>query len=64
MDQWSFLFEASVGAAFWFSQRYALMLAGHAQLAQPSVGIHFGDQRVASLGRPNLLVSLTFGVWP
>ena len=64
VDQWSFLFEASVGAAFWFSQRYAVVLAGHAQLAQPSVAIHFGDQKVASLGRPNLLVSLTFGVWP
>jgi len=64
VDQWSFLFDASLGAAFWLSQRYAMVLAGHAQLAQPYVAIHFGDQKVASSGRPNLLVSLTFGAWP
>jgi len=64
VDQWSFLFDASLGAAFWLSQRYAMVLAGHAQLAQPYVAIHFGDQKVASSGRPNLLVSLTVGAWP
>ena len=64
VDQWSLLFDASLGAAFWLSQRYAMVLAGHAQLAQPYVAIHFGDQKVASSGRPNLLVSLTFGAWP
>jgi hypothetical protein len=64
VDQWSFLVDASLGAAFWLSQRYAVVLAGHAQLAQPYVAIHFGDQKVASVGRPNLLISLSFGVWP
>lgn len=64
VDQWSFLVEASLGAAFRLSQRYAVLLSGHAQLAQPYVAIHFGDQKVASSGRPNLLVSLTLGVWP
>ncbi|HET7544543.1 MAG TPA: hypothetical protein VFK05_31955 [Polyangiaceae bacterium] len=62
--QWSFLFDVSLGALFPLSQRYAVALAGHAQLAQPYVAVHFGDQRVASSGRPNLLVSLTFGAWP
>jgi len=64
VDQWSFLFDASLGAAFQLSSQYALVLAGHAQLAQPYLAIHFGDQKVASSGRPNLLVSLTFGAWP
>jgi len=64
VEQWSFLFDASLGAAFWLSRRYAVVLAGHVQLAQPYVAIRFGEQQVASLGRPNLLVSLTLGVWP
>lgn len=64
VDQWSLLLDVSVGATFQLSRRYAMVLAGHAQLAQPYVAIHVGDQRVASSGRPNLLVSVTFGVWP
>lgn len=64
VDQWSFLVDASLGAVFQLSQRYAIYLAGHAQLAEPYVAVHFGEQRVASSGRPNLVVSLTFGAWP
>jgi len=64
VDQWSFLVDASLGAAFELSSRFAVMLSGHAQLAEPAVDIHFADQKVASLGRPNLLLTLTFGVWP
>jgi hypothetical protein len=64
LDQWSFLVDASLGAAFQLSERYAVLLAGHVQLAEPYVAVHFGEQKVASMGRPNLLVSLTFGVWP
>lgn len=62
--QWSFLADASLGAAFWLSSRYAVTLAAHAQLAEPYVAIHFGDRIVASSGRPNLSMTLTFGVWP
>ena len=64
VDQWSFLLDASLGAVFQLSQRYTVVLAGHAQLAQPYVAIHFGEQQVASAGRPNLLLTLTFGAWP
>ena len=64
VQQWSFLLDASLGAVWQLSQRYAVVLAGHVQLAEPYVAIRFGDQKVAGLGRPNLLVSLTFGVWP
>jgi hypothetical protein len=64
VDQWSVLLDASLGAALQFSQRYTLVLAGHAQLAQPYVAVHFGEQKIASLGRPTLLLSLTVGVWP
>ena len=64
VDQWSFLLDVSVGAALQLSHQYTVVLAGHAQLAQPEVAIHFGEQTIASLGRPNLLLTLTFGVWP
>lgn len=64
LNQWSFLADASLGAALQLSQHYAVSLAGHVQLAEPSVAIHFGDRTVASLGRPNLLATVTFGVWP
>lgn len=64
VDQWSMLLDASLGTALQLSHRYTLVLEGHAQLAQPYVAIHFGDQKVASMGRPNLLLTLTLGVWP
>jgi len=64
VDQWSVLAEASLGAAFDLSRHYSLTLAAHAQLAEPYVAIYFADRRVASSGRPNLLMSLTVGVWP
>jgi len=64
VDQWSFLLEASLGTALQLSRHYSVVLAGHAQIAQPYVAIHFGDQKVASTGRPNLLLTLTFGAWP
>jgi hypothetical protein len=58
------LAEASLGAAFDLSRHFSLTLAAHAQLAEPYVAIYFADRRVASSGRPNLLMSLTVGVWP
>jgi hypothetical protein len=64
VEQWSLLMDGSLGAVFELSRQYTVVLAGHVQLAQPSIGIHFGDQKVASAGRPNLLMTLTFGVWP
>jgi len=64
LEQWSFLADASLGAAFQLSRQYSLVLAGHVQLAQPYVAIRFGDQQVATAGRPNLLLSLTFGARP
>jgi len=64
INQWSFLVDASLGAALQLSSQFAVLLAGHAQFAEPYVAIHFGEQQVASLGRPNLLLTLTFGVWP
>jgi len=64
VDQWSFLLDASLGAAFELSRQYSVVLAGHVQFAEPYVAIRFADQQVASAGRPNLLLTLTFGVWP
>jgi len=64
VDQWSFLLDASLGAAFELSRHYTVALAGHVQVAEPYVAIRFGDQQVASAARPNLLMTLTFGAWP
>jgi len=62
--QWSFLLDASLGAAFDLTRHYSMALAAHAQFAEPYVAIRFAEQRVASAGRPNLLLSLTLGAWP
>jgi hypothetical protein len=64
VDHWSVLFDASVGAAWQLPHEYTVVLEGHAQLAEPYVAIHFGKQKVASAGRPNLLLTLTLGAWP
>lgn len=61
--RWSLLFDASVGARVHLSGRYLLTLAAHVQVAEPYVAIHFIDTRVASTGRPNVLLSLTVGAW-
>ena len=57
-----FLLEAR-GAAVELGGRYYITFATHVQLAEPYLAIHFLDAEVASSGRPNLLVPLTFGAW-
>jgi hypothetical protein len=61
--RWSFLVDAALGARLGLPGRYYLTLASHVQLAQPYVAVHFVDERVASSGRPNVLVTLTVGGW-
>jgi hypothetical protein len=61
--RWSLLADASVGARVRLPGRYYLTAAAHLQLAEPYVAIHFVDKRVATSGRPNLLVSITVGAW-
>lgn len=63
VGQWSLLWEASAGGRLRFAERYYLTLALHAQLSQPHLVIHFGDEVVATSGRPNLLMTLTVGAW-
>ena len=63
VQRWSLLVEASLGARLRLPGRYHLTLAGHVQLAQPYVAIHFLDTRLATTGLPNVLVSLTVGAW-
>jgi hypothetical protein len=62
-DRWSFLAEASLGASVHVHERYAFSLAAHAHVAQPYVAVHFVDDVVATSGRPNLALTLTFGAW-
>src|SRR5206468_11734768 len=63
IERWSFVVDGSVGARLRLAGRYHLTLATHVQVAEPYVAIHFMDSRVATTGRPNLLVSLTVGAW-
>jgi len=59
----SFLLQASVGARLALGGRYELALAAHAQVAEPYVAIAVLDQVAATVGRPNVLMSLTLGGW-
>jgi len=61
--QWSLLVQASVGARMVAFSRYELAVAVHAQVAEPYVAVYVGDEAIATLGRPTLGVTLTFGGW-
>jgi hypothetical protein len=63
VDQWSLLFDGSVGAGLRIHGRYHLTLAAHAQWAEPYVVIHMADAVGATTGRPNLALTLTLGAW-
>jgi hypothetical protein len=63
VERWSFVLDGSVGARLRLPGRYHLTMAAHLQVAEPYVAIYFMDSRVATTGRPNLLVSLTVGAW-
>jgi hypothetical protein len=61
IDRWAFLLDGSVGARLDLSRPYYLGLAAHVQLTEPYFGVHVVDERVATMGRPSLLLSLTVG---
>jgi hypothetical protein len=63
MVKWSLLVDGSLGIELRFAGRYALTVAAHVQVAEPYVAIHIADRTAATLGRPNLLMSLTLGAW-
>jgi hypothetical protein len=63
IERWSLVVDGSVGARLNLPGRYHLTMAAHVQVAEPYVAIYFMDNRVATTGRPNLLVSLTVGAW-
>ncbi len=62
-EQWSFLYDGSLGAGLRLHDRFYLTIAAHVQMAQPYLAIHFGDAVVATSARPNLLLTLTVGAW-
>jgi hypothetical protein len=63
VDQWSLLFDGSLGAALQLPGRFYVTVAGHAQMAEPYVAIHFVDADVATSAGPNLVLTLTLGAW-
>ena len=62
VERWSGVVDMSLGAGFRLYGRSYLSLAAHAQVAAPYVAIYVVD-RVATSGRPNLLLTLTAGAW-
>ena len=63
LEQWSGLFDMSLGAGLRLHGRTYLTLAAHAQLADPYVAVHIVDRVGSTSGRPNLLLTLTVGAW-
>lgn len=61
--QWSFLIDGEVGVGVPVRDRFYLSLATHAQLGEPYPAIRFAGSVVATSARPNLLLTLTMGVW-
>ena len=61
--RWSFLAEGSLGTVVPLGSRFYTALAAHAQLATPYVTVHFDQAVVATLGRPNLGLTLALGAW-
>jgi len=61
--QWSLLLQASLGVRMVAFSRYEVALAVHAQVAEPYVAVYVGDEAIATLGRPTLGATLTFGGW-
>jgi hypothetical protein len=62
-EQWSLLFDGSLGAGLRLGDRFTLTVAAHAQIAEPYVAIHFVDAVVATSARPNFVLTLTVGAW-
>jgi hypothetical protein len=62
-DDWSFLFDASLGAELRLHGHFFLTVAAHAQLTEPYVAIHFLSAVIATTGHPNLVLTLTVGAW-
>jgi hypothetical protein len=62
-QQWSFLLDGAAGAHLHLRDRFYLVLAAHAQMAEPYLAIRFVDTVVATSARPNLLATLTLGAW-
>jgi hypothetical protein len=63
-EEWSFLVDGGLGAGLRLPEPYTLTLAAHVQMGEPYIAIHFEDAIVATTGRPNLVLTLTVGVWP
>ena len=62
-DQWSFLWDAGLGAMLRLPDRFYFSLAAHVQLAEPYPAVRFVRTIVATSARPNLLLTFTVGAW-
>ncbi len=57
------LLEGTLGADWNLSDRYYSSLTAHVHMTQPSAAVYVLDELVATTGRPNLAISLSFGAW-
>jgi hypothetical protein len=63
VTRWSLLLEAALGAELRLDNRFFLTSAAHIQLAEPYLAVRLVDEDTATLGRPDLLLSLSVGAW-
>jgi len=61
--KWSFLVDASAGMRLRLAQRAYLAIAAHVQVAEPYVDIKVVNSASATIGRPNLMLTLALGEW-
>ena len=63
VTRWSLLLEAAVGAELRLDDHFFAMGAAHVQLAEPYLAVRLVDEDTATLGRPDLLFTLSVGAW-
>ncbi len=60
---WSFLLDGGVGIGVALAERFEVVIASHAQIADPYPAVRFDRSVVATSARPSLLFTLTLGAW-
>lgn len=63
VTRWSLLLDAALGAELRLDDHFFVVGAAHVQLAEPYLAVRLVDKDAATLGRPDLLLSLAVGAW-
>jgi hypothetical protein len=63
ITRWSLLLEAALGAELRLDEHFFLMGATQVQVAEPYLAVRLVDEDTATVGRPDLLLTLSLGAW-